>query len=100
MHGLYLSESVGIAAMISGFVLQSVANAIRDFPLWPTEKGAKSAHLRAQGGLLVSAEQRARKCVELGITSCDDGKVRLSHPGIARPIERETQAAKAVEIRP
>jgi hypothetical protein len=98
-HGFYLSESVGIAAMISGFLLRSVDNTIRYFPCWPTEKGANFAHRRAQGGFLVSAEQRARKCVRLGIPSTDDGKAHVSHPGTGKPIERETRAPKAVEIR-
>jgi hypothetical protein len=66
MHGFYLSESVGIAAMISEFLLQSVDNIIRVFPCWPKEKDAKFTHLRAQGGFLVSAEQKAGKIRAFG----------------------------------
>jgi len=100
MHGFYLSESVGSAAMISGFLVQSVDNTIRDFPRWLTEKGAKFARLRAQGGFLLSADQKTRKSVKLGLTSTVGGKVHVSHPGTGKLIERETQAATTVEIRP
>jgi hypothetical protein len=100
MHGFYLSESVGIAAMISEFLLQSVDNTIRVFPCWPKEKDAKFARLRAQGGFLVSAEQKAGKIVKLEITSTVGGKLRVLNPGTGKLIERETQPAETVEIRP
>jgi hypothetical protein len=100
MHGFYLSESVGIAAMISEFLLQSVDNTIRVFPCWPKEKDAKFTRLRAQGGFLVSAEQKAGKIVKLEITSTVGGKLRVLHPGTGKLIERETQPAETVEIRP
>ena len=100
MHGFYLSESVGIAAMISEFLLQSVDNTIRVFPCWPKEKDAKFTHLRAQGGFLVSAEQKAGKIVKLEITSTVGGKLRVLHPWSGRLIERETQPAETVEIKP
>jgi hypothetical protein len=100
MHGFYLSESVGIAAMISEFLLQSVDHTIRVFPCWPKEKDAKFTRLRAQGGFLVSAEQKAGKIVKLEITSTVGGKMRVLHPGTGKLIERDTQPAETVEIRP
>ena len=53
-HGSYLSESVGIAAAISEFLVQSVDNVIRVFPCWPKDKEARFTNLRAQGGFLVA----------------------------------------------
>lgn len=80
MHGYYLSESVGLAAMIAEFLVQSVDNTIRVFPCWPKEKDARFAGLRAQGGLLVSAEQKAGQVVKLEIISTVGGKLRLLSP--------------------
>jgi len=91
MHGYYLSESVGIAAMISEFLVQSVGNTIRVFPCWPREKDAKFANLRCQGGFLVSAEQKAGKVVKLEITSTVGGKLRLLNPWTGKIVERDTQ---------
>lgn len=80
MHGFYLSESVGIAAMISEFLVQSVDDIVRVFPCWPKEKDARFANLRAQGGFLVSAEQREGEVTRLEITSTVGGKLRLVSP--------------------
>jgi len=80
MHGFYLSESVGIAAMISEFLVQSVDHTIRVFPCWPQEKQARFENLRAQGGFLVSAEQREGQVTKLAITSTVGGKLRLLSP--------------------
>jgi len=80
--------------------LQSVDNTIRVFPCWPKEKDAKFTRLRAQGGFLVSAEQKAGKIVKLEITSTVGGKMRVLHPGTGKLIERDTQPAETVEIRP
>lgn len=87
MHGFYLSESVGIAAMISEFLLQSVDDIVRVFPCWPKEKDARFANLRAQGGFLVSAEQRGGKVTRLEITSTVGGKLRLVSPWSAIAVE-------------
>jgi alpha-L-fucosidase 2 len=85
MHGFYLSESVGIAAMISEFLLQSVDNTIRVFPCWPKDKDARFQSLRAQGGFLVSAQWQDGQVNKLEITSTVGGKLRLLSPwpGIA-----------------
>jgi len=100
MHGFYLSESVGIAAMISEFLVQSVDNIIRVFPCWPKEKDAKFTNLRAQGGFLVTAEQKVGKIVKLEITSTVGGKLRLLDPQTAKIIERETRPDERVAIIP
>jgi hypothetical protein len=98
MHGYYLSESVGIAAMISEFLLQSVDNTIRVFPCWPKEKDARFSNLRAQGGFLVSAEQKAGKVVKLEITSTVGGKLRLLNPWTGKRVEHETKSGEKLLI--
>ena len=100
MHGFYLSESVGIAAMISEFLVQSVDGIIRVFPCWPKEKDARFTNLRAQGGFLVTAEQKAGKVVKLEITSTVGGKLRLLDPQSGKIIERETRPNEKVTIVP
>lgn len=100
MHGYYLSESVGIAAAISEFLLQSVDNNIRVFPCWPKDKNAAFTNLRAQGGFLVSAEQRDGKIVKLAITSTVGGKLRLLDPWTGKQIERDTKAGEQVDFKP
>jgi len=100
MHGFYLSESVGIAAMISEFLVQSVDNVIRVFPCWPKEKDAKFTNLRAQGGFLVTAEQKAGRVVKLEITSTVGGKLRLLDPRTGKIIERETRPNERLAIIP
>jgi len=100
MHGYYLSESVGIAAGISEFLLQSVENIIRVFPAWPKEGDASFTNLRAQGGFLVSAEQKAGKVVKLEITSTVGGKLRLLDPQTGKLIERDTRPNDKLAIIP
>lgn len=100
MHGFYLAESVGIAAGISEFLLQSVDNIIRVFPSWPKEKDAHFANLRAQGGFLVSAEQKSGSVARLSITSTVGGKLRLINPWTGRREERETRAGETISVAP
>ncbi len=100
MHGFYLSESVGLAAMISEFLVQSVDNTIRVFPCWPQDKDARFANLRAQGGFLVSAEQQAGKITKLEITSTVGGKLRLLNPWTGQLVERDTTAGERMEFKP
>jgi hypothetical protein len=100
MHGFYLSESVGLAAMISEFLVQSVDHTIRVFPCWPKDKDASFANLRAQGGFLVSAEQKAGKITKLKITSTVGGKLRLLNPWTGQLVERETTAGERMELKP
>jgi hypothetical protein len=98
MHGFYLSESVGIAAAISEFLVQSVDNVIRVFPCWPKEKDAKFECLRAQGGFLVSAEQKAGKVVRLEITATVGGRLRLLSPWTGKLVERDTRPGERIDM--
>jgi hypothetical protein len=92
MHGYYLSESTGIAACISEFLLQSVDNIIRVFPCWPADCGdASFTNLRAQGGFLVSAELKAGTVVKLEIKSTVGGKLQLLNPWTGKIVEKETK---------
>lgn len=97
MHGYYLSESVGIAAMVSECLVQSVGGVIRVFPAWPKERDAKFTNLRAQGGFLVSAEQRGGAIVRLRIVSTVGGRLRLLDPWTGRVDERETKPGEEEE---
>lgn len=100
LHGFYLSECVGVAAGISEFLLQSVGNTIRVFPCWPKDKDAAFTNLRAQGGFLVTAEQKAGKVVKLEIASTVGGKLRVLNPWTNQIVERDTNAGELVAILP
>jgi hypothetical protein len=78
--GFYLVESVGLASAIGEFMLQSVDNVIRVFPCWPKEKDACFTSLRAQGGFLVSAEQKGGRVTKLEIVSTVGGPLRVLNP--------------------
>ncbi len=79
-HGTFMQEMIGVAGLVNEFLLQSVGNKIRVFPCWPKDKDAKFTGLRAQGGFLVSAEQKDGKVVRLEITSTVSGKLQLVSP--------------------
>jgi hypothetical protein len=98
--GYYLVESVGIAAAISEFLLQSVDNTIRVFPAWPKNKDASFTNLRAQGGFLVSAEQKAGQIVKLEITATVGGKLRILNPWTGNLDERDLAAGKTLRMNP
>jgi hypothetical protein len=100
MHGYYLCESVGIAAAISEFLLQSADDIIRVFPAWPKEADAAFTNLRAQGGFLVSAKQKAGKVVKLEITATAGGKLRLLDPRTNKIIEQDTRPEEKLTIIP
>ncbi|MCF7849905.1 MAG: hypothetical protein K9M45_13720, partial [Kiritimatiellales bacterium] len=100
MHGFYLSESTGIAACISEFLLQSVDNIIRVFPCWPKDKNASFTDLRAQGGFLVSAEQKDGKVVKLEIRSTVGGKLRILNPWTDKIVKLETKPGELTEVKP
>ena len=96
-HGVYLSESTGIAAGISEFLLQSVDNIIRVFPCWPADCGdASFTDLRAQGGFLVSADKKGGKVTKVGITSTVGGKLKFLNPWTNRIEERATKKGEKV----
>ncbi len=79
-HGTFMAESIGIAGLITEFLMQSVDDTIRVFPCWPEEQDAAFADLRAQGGFLVTAARKDGKVVRLEITSTVGGTLRLVSP--------------------
>ena len=79
-HGFYMSEQAAVSALINEFLLQSVDRIIRIFPAWPDDKDASFTDLRAQGGFLVTAEQRSGEVVRLEIISTAGGKLRVLSP--------------------
>lgn len=90
-HGTFMPESTGVAAIVTEFLMQSVGDVVRVFPCWPKEQDAKFAGLRAQGGFLVSAEQKDGKVTHLEITSTVGGTLRLLNPWTGNIDERITQ---------
>ena len=90
-HGTFMPESIGVAAVVTEFLMQSVGDVIRVFPCWPNEQDAIFTNLRAQGGFLVSAEQKAGKVTKLEITSTVGGTLRLLSPWSGRMVERATR---------
>ncbi len=76
-HGSYLSESWAFAGLTGELLLQSVDDIIRVFPAWPLEHDAAFVDLRAQGGLLVSAEQKSGRigCVAIEATVAKTARV-------------------------
>jgi len=75
-----MQEMIGIAGLVNEFLLQSVDNKIRLFPCWPKDKNAKFSRLRAQGGFLVSAEQKDGTVAKLQIESTVGGTLRVLSP--------------------
>ena len=89
-YGHY-TEDFAAAGVITEMLLQSVDNTIRIFPCWPKDKDASFTNLRAQGGFLITAEQKNGKVVKLEVTSTVGGKLRLLHPWTKEIVERKTQ---------
>jgi len=79
-HGTFMPEMIGIAGLINEFLMQSVGDTIRVFPCWPEDKDARFAGLRAQGGFLVSAEQKDGQVAHVKITSEAGETLRLLSP--------------------
>ncbi len=79
-HGTYMSEMIGVAGLINEYLLQSVGNKIRLFPGWPTDKNARFAGLRAQGGFMVSAEWHNGRVVSATIRSVATKQLQLVSP--------------------
>jgi hypothetical protein len=90
-HGTFMPESIGVAALVTEFLMQSVGDVVRVFPCWPKEQDAKFTNLRAQGGFLVSAEQKDGKVTKLEITSTVGGTLRLLDPWSGQIVERATR---------
>jgi len=97
-HGTFMPESIGVAALIAEFLMQSVDDIIRVFPCWPREQDARFSRLRAQGGFLVSAEQKGGKVTRVDVTSTVGGTLRLLSPWPAIAVQRG--AGKPVALTP
>ena len=76
----HYTEQFGASMAVSELLLQSVGDVIRVFPAWPEERDARFASLRAQGGFLVSAEQRNGTIARLEIDSTVGGTLRILSP--------------------
>ena len=85
-HGSYLAESWAFSGLTGELLLQSVADIIRVFPAWPREQDAAFADLRAQGGLLVSAEQKAGVIGRVIIKATRPGTARVLNPWPGQPV--------------
>jgi hypothetical protein len=92
-HGYYLSESWAFAGLTAELLLQSVDGIVRLFPAWPSEEDAAFVNLRAQGGFLVSAEQRDGKVARIEVTSSVGGTLRLLSPWPTIALRRGTEDA-------
>lgn len=79
-HGYYLAESWAFAGLVAEFLMQSVDDVIRVFPAWPKDQDARFVDLRAQGGFLVSAEQKDGKVVKIQIESTVRGMLKVLSP--------------------
>ncbi|WP_338287094.1 hypothetical protein [Luteolibacter sp. LG18] len=98
-HGSYVAESWAFAGLTGELLLQSVGDVIRVFPAWPKDQDAAFAKLRAQGGFLVSAEQKGGEVVRLSVESTVGGKLRLLNPKDGAMIERDTRPGEIVVVR-
>ncbi len=90
-HGTFMPESTGVAALVTEFLMQSVGDVVRVFPCYPKGQDAKFTNLRAQGGFLVSAEQKDGKVTKLEITSTVGGTLRVLNPWSGQIVERATR---------
>lgn len=97
-HGTFMPESIGVAALIAEFLMQSVDDIIRVFPCWPREQDARFSRLRAQGGFLVSAAQEGGKVTRVDVTSTVGGTLRLLSPWPTITVQRG--AGKPVALTP
>ncbi len=85
-HGSYLAESWAFSGLTGELLLQSVADIVRVFPAWPREHDAAFVDLRAQGGLLVSAEQKAGAIRRVTIKATVPGTARVLNPWPGKPV--------------
>jgi hypothetical protein len=69
-------------------------------PRWqfPNSLQPRAGCLRAQGGFLVSAEQKDGKVTKLEITSTVGGTLRLLDPGTGKIVERATQPGQRLKF--
>ena len=94
------SEQCAAVGIVSELFLQSIGDIIRVCPAWPKGHDARFTNLRAQGGFLVSAEQKAGKIAKVEITSTVGGKLRLLNPWTGKITEQDTKPADKMELKP
>lgn len=109
-HGTFMGEMIGIAGLIDEYLLQSVSDRIRVFPCWPRDKDARFAGLLAQGGFVVSAEQKGGKVTRIEITSRAGKTLRVLStwrqivmrrgPGGPEPVTPDASGIVTVPTRP
>jgi hypothetical protein len=80
MHGTFMPESIGVAALVTEFLMQSVNDIIRVFPCWPGGQNASFKDLRAQGGFSVSADYVNGGVEQVSIGATVGGTLRLLSP--------------------
>ena len=76
----HFTEQFAASMAVSELLVQSVGDVIRVFPAWPADRDAAFCDLRAQGGFLVSAEQKGGRIATLAVTSTAGGALRLLSP--------------------
>lgn len=77
--GIY-TEDFSCSGAITELLIQSVNDIVRVFPAWPLEKDGNFKNLRAQGGFLVSAEQKDSEIKIIEVTSTAGGIFQLLSP--------------------
>jgi alpha-L-fucosidase 2 len=98
-HGYYLAESWAFAGLTAELLVQSTQGIIRVFPAWPREQDARFRDLRAEGGFLVSAEQKNGIVTRLDFVSTAGGRLRYVNPWTGAIEERDTQKGDRVTLR-
>jgi hypothetical protein len=96
----HFTEQFAAAGAVAELLLQSAGDILRVFPAWPKEQDARFENLRAQGGFLVTAEQRAGKITRLRIVSTAAGTLRLLDPWTGELVERPMKAGEQGEFNP
>ena len=99
-HGFFMSEQVAISRLVTELLLQSVGDIVRIFPAWPADKDASFYGLPAQGGFLVTAEQKTGKVTKLEITATVAGKLHLLNPWTGKIVEYDMKPAETVRVAP
>ena len=95
----HFTEMFAVSGAISELLLQSVDDIIRVFPAWPKEKDGAFQNLRAQGGFLVSAEQKDSEITSMEIVSTVGGKFQFVSPWVKTQVESESNGIfKEIEI--
>ena len=75
-----MQEMIGVVGLVDELLMQSVDDIIRVFPCWPEDINARFSRLRAQGGFLVTAEQKGGEVVRLEVTSTVGGNAPAAQP--------------------